>query len=799
MFRNYIKTAWRSLMKNKKFSFINIFGLSIGLTCCMLIALYINYESSYDSYQANLRNLYQVGTVFIYQAEVDLAARTSGPIGPTMKKEFPEIEEYTRLVQLMADTKTLLQYDNGNQSVKSIYETGGCMVDPSFFRMFTYHFIAGNPATALNDPSGIVLSEEIATKLFGNQPAINKVIHISSNSNGDHDYKVTAVFRPINKPSHIDGRFFMNIESGDLGDYIKRRATDFASNNMFYTYLLLKPGTDAKKLESKFPAFMKKYATKDLKAMGRDKKQFLIPVNNIHLNSEVTSNLTPVIACINFMNLSTARSAKRSTEVGIRKVLGAEKSSLVKQFLGESMILALIAFIFAIVFATLLLPYFNEISGKNISFILSQNGLMLLGFLAMAILTGLIAGSYPALYLSSFRPVKVLKGKFSNSFAAISFRKALVVFQFVISVVLIVAAAVIAKQMRYMRNADLGFAKDQQLVIPLRSQFARNISQALKNEIKNNPQVISIGSSIYYPGIFNAADNFLYRQGQTMNQAKDVKTNLVDYDFLKTLDIKIVAGRSFSSEFPSDTLRAMVINEETVRELGFASPQQAVGQKLSFDFHDSTYNFDVVGVAKDFHFENLHEAITPLSFGVSTHHDFSFMIVHTRPGNITALMNAVQKAWRKLNPNEPFEYSFLDEDFQKNYTADNRLAAIVTYFTIIAIMISCLGLFGLATFSTEQRIKEIGVRKVLGASVSSIVTLISKDFVKLVSIAIVIASPLAWWIMNKWLQDFAYRIHINWVIFAITTVIALGIALATISFQAIKAALTNPVKSLRAE
>ncbi len=424
---------------------------------------------------------------------------------------------------------------------------------------------------------------------------------------------------------------------------------------------------------------------------------------------------------------------------------------------------------------------------------------MLAGFLAMAILTGLIAGSYPALYLSSFRPVKVLKGKFSNSFAAISFRKVLVVFQFVISVVLIVAAAVIAKQMRYMRNADLGFAKDQQLVIPLRSQFARNISQALKNEIKNNPQVISIGSSLYYPGIFNAADNFLYRQGQTMNQAKDVKANLVDYDFLKTLDIKIVAGRSFSSELPSDTTRAMVINEETVRELGFASPQQAVGQRLSFDFRDSTYNFDVVGVAKDFHFENLHEAITPLSFGVTTHHDFNFMIVHTRPGNVTALMNAVQKAWHKLNPNEPFEYSFLDEDFQKNYTADNRLAAIVTYFTVIAIMISCLGLFGLATFSTEQRIKEIGVRKVLGASVGSIVALISKDFVKLVSIAIVIASPLAWWIMNKWLQDFAYRIHINWVIFAITTVIALGIALATISFQAIKAALTNPVKSLRAE
>jgi putative ABC transport system permease protein len=817
MIKNYLKVAWRNIIKNKTFSFINIFGLSIGLTCCMLITLYLHYEKNYDSYQANISNLYQVGTTFIHKGQKDdKAARTSPPIGAAMKQEFPEIEESARLVNIFYTEETLFQYSTGSATSKSIYETKGYLADPAFFKLFTYNFIEGNPLTALNDPASVVLSEKTAQKIFGNQSALNKVIHISNNANGDLDCIVTGVFRPNDQPSHIDPNFFMSSEGGSMGKYIRDHANDFGGNNMFYTYLLLKPGTNPKNLEAKFPAFIQKYAEKDLKAMGRDKRQFLIPVKDIHLNTEITSNITPtgskmylnilasiaiftlLIACINFMNLSTARSSKRSAEVGVRKVLGAERTSLIRQFLGESLIMALIAFGIAVAFTKLLLPYFNQVADKNIYFNLSQSGRMLIVFFGLALVTGIIAGSYPAFYLSSFRPIKVLKGKFSNSLAAVSIRKSLVVFQFIISVVLIIASVVIARQMNYMQSADLGFAKDQQLVIPLRSKAAKSLYTTLKNEIRKNGKVSSVGASMYYPGIFNPTDSYFYRDGQTMDDAKDVKLNMVDYDFLQTMDIKRVAGRLFAQEFVSDTGRAIIINEATVRELGFASAEQAAMQKLHFDFGGKHYQFDIVGVVKDFNFEDLHSPIRPFGFGIALN-GFNYLIVHSKGANIGSLLSSIQQKWHALNPDEPFEYSFLDEDFQKNYKADNRLAAIVSSFTVIAILISCLGLFGLATFSAEQRKKEIGVRKVLGANMGNIVSLLSKDFLKLVFIGVLIASPIAWWIMDKWLRDFAYRTDIGWQVFAITTALALCITLFTISFQSIKAAILNPVKSLRTE
>ncbi|HLL43556.1 MAG TPA: FtsX-like permease family protein, partial [Segetibacter sp.] len=501
----------------------------------------------------------------------------------------------------------------------------------------------------------------------------------------------------------------------------------------------------------------------------------------------------------NFMNLSTARSSKLCAEVGIRKVLGAEKGSLIRQFLGESLFMSFIAFVFALVLMGLLLPAFNNVSGKNLSFSFVQQPWIFIASFALTIVTGLIAGSYPAFYLSSFKPVKVLKGRFSNSLAAISLRKALVVFQFFISVVLIVASVVIGNQMHYMRSKDLGFEKDRQIVIPLRSQTAKSVYASFKNELGRLQQVQSVGASMYYPGIFNPSDNPFYREGQTMNEAKSTRTNGVDANFLQTLGIQPIAGRLFSEQFPADTNFRVILNETAIKEIGFPSAAASIGKKVFFDWQGQTYGFDIIGVVKDFHYQDLHLPITPYAFHLNSEPYYNYLLVHARPGDVSPLLKSIEATWRSLNANEPFEYSFLDDDFQKNYDAENKLSAIVGYFTFISILISCLGLFGLATFSAEQRTKEIGVRKVLGASVASIVTLLSKEFLQLVAISIVIASPIAWYAMSKWLQDFAYRTNINWTVFVITAIVALLIALITISIQAIKAAFSNPVKSLRTE
>ena len=816
MIKNYLKIAWRNLMKNKVFSFINVFGLSIGLTCCMLIALYLHNELSYDSYHKNADRIFQLGTNFVKEGKEDRTANTPAPMAKAMQMEFPEIEKGTRLLRMFADDRTLFQYKEPDGNVKSFFETKGFVADSTFFQVLTYKFKEGNPAMALMNPNSVVINEATSRKIFGKESPINKTLFISSSTIGEGDFKVTGVFTDPPYPSHIDAGFILSTGSGFSNAFFNRQ-NDLVSNNMFYTYFLLKPGADAKKLEAKFPAFIDKHAAEGLKAMGFYKKQFLTAINDVHLYAHTSSNVSPsgsvtylyilgsialftlLIACINFMNLSTARSSKRAAEVGVRKVLGAEKASLIRQFIGESVMMSMIAFVFALVFAKIMLPLFSRLSAKDIDFSFQQHGFLLAGFLLLALLTGLLAGSYPAFYLSSFQPVKVLKGKITNSLAANSLRKGLVVFQFVISAGLIVASVIINDQMQYLKDKDLGFEKDQQIVIPLRSRVAKNSYAALKEELKKNPQIENAGASMYYPGIINPGDMPLYKEGDNMNSAKRTFMNWIDASFLQTLGIKTVAGRLFSPEFPADTTFRMILNEEAIRKIGFKSNEDAVGKNVAIDWQGETYRWQIVGVVKDFHFADLHTAIEPYGFQLNNNQNFNYLIAHAKTNNMGNVLQSIGNTWKQLNPNEPFEFTFLNDDFQKNYEADNRLAGIVQNFTIIAILISCLGLFGLATFSAEQRTKEIGVRKVLGASVSNVVGLLSKEFLKLVFIGIIIASPITWLVMNKWLQDFAYRTNISWLVFVITAIIAISIALLTISFQAIKAALANPVKSLRTE
>jgi putative ABC transport system permease protein len=816
MFWNHLSVAWRNLLKYKGYSFINIFGLAAGLTCCFLISLYLYNEYSYDSYHRNRDRIYQVGTGFIKQGVEETSANTPAPLAIALQNEFSEIEQATRIMRAFSDDKTLFQYRESDMKLKSFYEHSGFLADSNFFSVLDYHFIAGDSRTALSQPNTLVIEEEIAKKIFGNDNAIGKVLHVSSSTNGNYDFKITGVFRRHVKPTHIDARFFMSMNGGDMEQFI-RRQTDLASNNMFHTYLLLKSGTNAANLEKKFPAFVDKYAGKDLRAVGFYKRQFLTRIDKIHLSPNTKENVTPVanvaylkilasvaiftllIACINFMNLSTARSSRRSTEVGVRKVLGAERSLLIKQFLGESVLMAILAFFLSIALSQLLLPVFSKVTGSEFVFSFKEHATLLGLFFVLSVITGLIAGSYPAFYLSSFQPVRVLKGKFQNSFTAISLRKGLVVIQFVVSVVLIIASVVISNQMQFLRSKDLGFAKDQQIVIPLRSPTAKSIYPSMKEVLSTNSGIRSVGASYYYPGMMNPSDMMLYKKGKAVSDGKQTYMNYVDDNFLKTINLELIAGRLFSNQFPADTNMKLVINKQGIQDIGFKTAQEAVGQEVMFDWRGETYRFEIVGVVNNFHFKDLHSTIEPYAFQLATGNGYNYLVAHAPAANIKQVLATMEGIWTKLNPNEPFEYSFMDEDFAKNYAADNRFASLVKYFTILAIMISCLGLFGLAAFTAEQRMKEIAIRKVLGASLSGIVGLISINFLKLVLISIIIATPLAWYLMHNWLQDFAYREPITGWMFVIAGLIAIFIAFVTVSFQALKAGTANPVKNLRAE
>ncbi|HLZ89194.1 MAG TPA: ABC transporter permease [Puia sp.] len=813
MLKTYFKVAFRSLVRNKVFTIINIFGLAIGLTTCLLILLYIVSESGYDRQNKDADLIYRVvQTANTASGNLEKGwAGTPAPLAGTLKTDFPEVAVTTRLLKSPITDKYLLTTTNGKEK-KQFYETNGYYADSTFFQVFTYDFRYGDASTALFRPNSIVLSEELAKKLFGDENPVGRLITLGL-SFGNFDYMVGGVFLDKDRKSHIPAHFFLSMNNNDFGKWVPTE-TNWASSSIFYTYIRLKATPDLAAFQRKVNTDIDKYAAADLKAFGVSRRLFLQPVTSIYLHSHVDYEVATVgnattlyilgsiavfvllIACINFMNLSTARSAKRAKEVGVRKVLGAEKHSLVVQFLGESILMSLMALLLAIGFTRLLLPAFGNLVQKQLH--LFDEPILWVGIGALTLATGIIAGLYPAFYLSAFRPIAVLKGKLLNNFSALTIRKGLIVFQFTVSICLVSGAIIIARQLDFLDNRPLGFKKDQQLIVPLQNKDAGDHFTALKDELTKLPAVRAVTGGSSYPGLANINGMLFYGEGKTVQDVIDISLATPEEDFLKTLGLTLLQGREFTKASTADS-NSIILNETALRQLNY-EPKTAIGRKISYDLQGQHGTLQIVGVIKDFNFESLYRPIKAFGlayvFGGARR---SYLIASLSAGNYAPVLRDVAAAWKRINPGSPFTYSFLDKDFQANYEKDQQASRIVGYFTIVTILIACLGLFGLSVFSAEQRAREIGIRKVLGASVTDITLLLSRDFLGLVCIAILISSPLAWYGMNRWLQGFAYRIPIGWWLFPVAGLIAVGIAWLTVSFQAIKTALTNPVKALRSE
>ena len=812
MLQNYFKIAYRNLTRNKAFSFINILGLAVGLTTCILMISYIYSELGYDRQNKNAERIFRVAYKAVKKVnpEDKSWASTSAPIAWGLKTDMPEVEQSTRLLKFPSLDKMLLKYEHGSDR-KLFYESNGYYVDSTFFQIFSYDFIFGNAQTALNDPNSIVISEQISRKIFGSENPINKSITVGL-PYGDFSYTVKGVFDDSKIKSHIPAHFFLSMRNGDVGTWVENQ-TNWATNNIFHTYVKLKEGTNAVNFEKKLQAFIDRRGGKDQKEMGILRQLFIQPVTDIYLHSDLDNEIAPngnitylyilgsialfvlLIACINFMNLSTARSLKRAKEVGVRKVLGAEKKSLIYQFLGESTLMSCLALSLASIFSYLLLPLFNSLTQKNIA--LFEHPAMWLWIVVLTLGTGLLSGIYPAFYLSSFRPITVLKGKLLNNFSGAAIRKGLVVFQFVISICLILGVIVIQRQLQFMNDQQLGFNKNQQIILPLQSPGVVKNYEVLKTELLKNPGVKRVTSGSTYPGISTVDDMIFYAEGKTVKDAIDIHLANVDNEYFETLGLKLVSGRGFSKEFKADS-NNIVLNETALSQLGYPL-KTAIGRKIYFDFQGTHVTMQIIGIVRNFNFESLYNSIKPFAFNTLMGNKHSYVIANISTKNYAGILPEIESSWNKINPGTPFTYSFLDKDFQKNYEKDQRASGIVWGFTVIAILIACLGLFGLSAFAAEQRFKEIGVRKVLGASVFSIVGLLSKDFMRIVFVAIIIATPIGWYFMNKWLEGFAYRVPVSWWIFALTGILAIFIALFTVSFQAIRAAIGNQVKSLRSE
>ena len=807
MFRNYFKSAFRSIAKHKGYSFINITGLAIGMACCLLILMFVNDELSFDSYNENADRIYRVaGSIRFGGRDFDLAV-CPAPMAKTLVEEYPDVID---AVRLRDRGSFIVKYgDNSFKEKKFVY------ADNNLFDIFTINLLEGDSKTALKDPKTLVLSRETAEKYFGRENPIGKVVKIDNKD----DYKVTGVFDNIPSNSHFHFDFIASLES------LEESREQMWLNNNFNTYLLLDKNADHAAMEAKFPELIKKYLAPQVKqftgqtleklsADGSVKiKFYLQPLRDIHLHSDLTAELEAnsdityvyifsavalfilVIACINFMNLSTARSAGRAKEVGMRKVLGSIRSQLIGQFLIESLILSIISMLIALVLVNLALPFFNNLSGKELSMADNYNPAMILSMLVITLLTGFFAGSYPAFLISAFQPISVLKGQLKGGVKSGFLRSALVVFQFAASIILIIGTLVVMNQLHYIQTKKLGFDKDHVLILHNAYLLDKQV-ETFKNEMLESPHINEATVSEYLPVPSSRNSSGVFPEGKYNNKTStSMQIWKVDYDYIKTMGMKIVEGRDFSREFSTDTT-ATVINRRTAEQFGWTNP---LGKRLSkFKSNEGDMeHYTIIGVVEDFHFDSLRNNIGPLMMYLG---DSKGMISFRIDGSdIAGTLGLLKDTWNRFMPGQPFEYSFLDERFNNVYRTEEKIGEIFGSFAVLAIFVGCLGLFGLAAFVAEQRTKEIGIRKVLGASISSIITLLSKEFAILVGIANFIAWPAAYFIMKKWLEDFAYKTAMSPWTFLAAGMAALLIALITISYQSIKAALANPVNSIKYE
>jgi putative ABC transport system permease protein len=810
MFKNYFKLAWRNLTKYKFISFINLFGLTVGLTCCMLILTYILNELSYDRYNKDADQVYRVTRTF-YDGngkEMLNLSTVAPPFGYYLPTDFPEIEKMTRLLN---SGTTPLRYKD-----KLINEPNVYFADGNLFDVFTVDVLKGNPKTALNDPFSIMLTEETAKKYFGNEDPINKVLR----ANNQFDVKVTGVYKAFPPNSHIHPNVLVSFNTlKDSAVYGEENLRTNWGNNSFFTYIKLPKNYNIEGMKARFPAFLDKHMAGQYGPNQPSKFTTLglQKLTDIHLYSHTDYEAEPngdikriyifsaialfilLIACINYMNLSTARSALRAREIGIRKVIGARKRELVIQFLSESILTAWSAILIALALLYFALPWLNKVSGQHLTISILLKWQILVPLFLSPFLIGFISGIYPALFMSSFQPVKTLKGLFKVGSRSINFRKVLVVTQFAISIILIVTTIIVFQQLRYMQNVSLGYNKEHIITMAYNSQM-NDQYDAFRNTLLQNSNIkdVALSSRIPTGRLLDGMGAQVAGSDSMVPVKADIRYVAVDYDFIPTYGISLAAGRNFSREYGTDTSN-FIINESAVKAIGWKDAGQAVGK----DFKYGQFTGHIVGVVKDFHFESLHQAITPLVFVLpppgKNQTFYNYISVKLSGNHINSTLNTIKNTWEKFSPDLPYQYTFLDENFSKLYASEQRQETIFTTFACIAIFIACLGLLGLSAFAISQRVKEIGVRKVLGANTTTIVSLLSKDFLKLVLIAAVIAFPVAWYVMHNWLQDFAYRISIQWWVFIIAAVVAALIALITVGMQAIKAAMVNPVKSLRSE
>ncbi len=807
MLKNYLKIALRQLRKQKMYAVINVVGLAMGLACCTFIVLYLLDELSYDRFHENAERIVRIVEDRVEEGQEHRLAVTYGPLAPAMKQDLALVEHAVRLLpySLLVSRDAAHKYQ----------EDGFAFVDSTFFEVFSFPLLQGDARTALARPFSVVLTASTAQKYFGAANPVGQTL-TARDDEGTYDFTVTGVVTDVPANTHFRFDFLASFASMRTlyGTWVDDPRN--WEHPPLYTYALLTEGTDPARLAAQMPDFARRHMGADRAATRSLRVQRL---TDIRLFSDRESELTPgsdiayvylfaliaffilLLACINFMNLATARATGRAREVGMRKMLGAARAQLVRQFLGESMLMVALALMLVVVLVEALLPLFNALSGKALAAGVLVHWSVPLALAATVVLVGALAGSYPAFYLSAFRPARVLKGGGATGGPAASrFRQGLVVFQFVISIALLIGTAVAYLQLHYVRNERLGFDKERVVLVPLRDQANQIHHEALKEAWKQLPGVEHVTASSGMPGLGGGIYDFAVFPEKAAQDSLQMMTLTVDHDYAETYGLEIVAGRDFSEDFPTDAAEAFLLNERAAHRLGWADP---VGQKLTLQvwFNGEVRKTGtVVGVVRDFQYHSLHRAIDPTILHIfpNTYYN-DYLSVRLRPGDLRAILAELEHAWTRFNPERPFEYTFLDERFDALYRADARLSGLFGVFAALAVVIACLGLFGLAAFSAERRTKEIGVRKVFGASVGGIVLLLSKDLLKLVALAFVVATPAAYAAMQRWLDDFAYRVDLSWGIFLAAGLAALGVALLTVSYHAVKAALADPVKSLRYE